>query len=233
MMNRPERSNALSLELVARLREEIARAEADTAVRVLVITGAGRSFCAGADLKEMAEKGPTAFQESIAELLVTLETPVIAALNGHAVAGGLEMALASDLRVASAAAQLGLPEAKRGLGARFATVVLPRLVPMASALEMLYTGDSITAQRALEIGLVNRVVPPDEVYSTAMELAQAIAHNAPLSVRRMKANAWGSSGLPLAEALKLDLGPDPYNSVDAREGTAAFADGRPPSWRDA
>lgn len=239
-LNRPERSNALSRQLYAQLSAALADAEADPAVRVIVITGAGRSFCAGVDMKEPVATAPQASGKRpsataghpIFELMVQMQTPIIAALNGHAMGGGLELALACDLRVGSTTARLGFPEARRGMGAAFATVVLPRIIPFALALEMLYTGAEIDAARATELGLLNRAVAPDQVLASAMDTARLIADNAPLSIRRMRANAWGTCGLPLVEALRLSLGPDPYTSEDRLEGARAFVERRPPVWRN-
>ncbi|MGE3620444.1 MAG: enoyl-CoA hydratase/isomerase family protein, partial [Acidimicrobiia bacterium] len=166
------------------------------------------------------------------ELIADAPKPTIAAINGPAVAGGCELALACDLRVASDRAFFGLPEAKRGMGANFASVVLPRLLPRAIALEMLFTGEPLPVAEAARWGLVNRAVAPDEVQSAAAELAQAIAANAPVSVRRIKEMAVKSATLPLAAAVRLDVGPNPYLSEDRKEGVAAFVEKRTPVWRN-
>jgi enoyl-CoA hydratase len=170
-------------------------------------------------------------ERNVFEVLLELDKPTIAAINGHAVAGGLELALACDLRIASTEAKIGMPEAKRGMGALFASVVLPRLVPPPIALELLLTGDYISAQEAERWGLVNHVVAPEQVMTAAMALAHKIAANAPLSVRKMKAIVRAGLSLPVSAALRLEVGPDPYRSADRQEGIRAFAEKRAPEWR--
>jgi enoyl-CoA hydratase len=240
-LNRPERSNALSRGLIGALIDALIEADEDGAVWVLVLTGAGsRTFSAGADLKEMREKDVAGVpfrppmkrpDRSVFEVLQELDKPTIAAINGHAVAGGLELALACDLRIASTEAKIGMPEAKRGMGALYASVVLPRLVPPPIALELLFTGDYISAHEAERWGLVNHVVAPEQVMPEAMALAQKIAANAPLSVRKMKATVRAGLSLPVSAALRLEVGPDPYRSADRQEGIRAFAEKRAPEWR--
>jgi enoyl-CoA hydratase len=240
-LNRPERRNALSKQLSSSLMQALLEADEDDAVRVVIVTGSGeRAFCSGADLKDIraqddagiAFKSPFAKAErNIFEVAVDLKKPTIAAINGSAVAGGLELALACDLRIASEAAELGVPEAKVGMAAHFASVTLARRIPTCFALEMLFTGDYISAKRALELGLVNRVVSAAQVMAESLALANRIAGNAPVSVRRMKAMATKGLDLPLMAALRLDIGPNPYFSEDRAEGIRARLEKRAPVWR--
>jgi enoyl-CoA hydratase len=241
-LNRPERRNALSVSLASSLSEESYRAGEDPEVWVVVIAATGgQAFCAGGDLKEAAEIAARGepppvpvrgVARTVAEVVLDVPKPTIAAIDGDAVGGGFELALACDLRVAARTARFGLPEAKRGMGANFGSVVLPRLVPAGVALELLYLGELVTAEDSARWGLVNRLVDAGEAESAALELAAAIAANAPLSLRRMKETFVKGSSLPLTAALRLDAGPDSYTSEDRAEGMAAFLEKRPPQWKN-
>ncbi len=239
-LDRPERRNALSTDIQADLVEELLDAAEGGTVRAIVLTGNGPAFCAGFDLKEIRaqdERGER-FRppmgrpgRSIFEVVTETPVPIVAALQGHAVAGGFELALACDLRVAAPGIKLGLPEATIGMGANFGSVVLPKRIPMGIALEMLLIGEYISSEDAERWGLVNRIVDADAVLTTALDLAERIAANAPISVRRMKETAVKGVELPLWQALRLDVGPNPYLSEDRREGISAYLEKRRPEWR--
>jgi enoyl-CoA hydratase len=238
-LDRPERRNALSTALQADLVAQLLDATEAPDVRAVVLTGNGPAFCAGFDLKEIRAldeagerfRAPMKRPErSLFEVVTETWVPTIAALNGAAVAGGFELALACDIRLAAPGIPLGLPEARIGMGANFGSVVLPRRLPTGLALELLFTGDTMTSEEAAAHGLVNRVLPPAELLAAAIDLAERIAANAPISVRRMKETAVKTADLPLWQALRLDVGPDPYTSEDRAEGIAARLEKRPPRW---
>lgn len=237
-LNRPTRANALSSSLRRHLCDAFVDAGDDPTVRAIVLTGQGdRVFCAGADLKEIAEadargerfRPPTErVDRTVYEVVFATYKPTIAALNGHAMGGGFELALACDIRLAAPAATMAFPEAKVGMGAPFGSVALTRHLPLGIALAMLFTGDPMSADEAERWGVVNRVVPAAELHAEAVALAQRIAANAPLSVQRMKETALKTLDMPVAAGLRLDVGPNPYRSWDRAEGARAFAEKRPP-----
>lgn len=238
-MNRPDRRNALSRELKTALLKAILDADFDKSVTVLAITGAGTAFCAGADLKDARQadedggryRGPLAeVERTLFEAMIDSKKPIMAILNGPAVAGGCELALSCDLRVAVDTAHLALPEAKRGMGAHMASVMLPQMVPPAIAMEWLYTGRTIALAEAERWGLINRIAPADKLMDVAMGLAQEIAGNAPLSLQRLKLTYRKAWGLPMHAAVRLDVGPDVYASEDRKEGARAYLEKRAPRW---
>ena len=241
-INRPHRQNALTPELLAALTDAFLDANADPDVWVVVLTAVGdRTFCAGMDLKRASGmdgaptkpfRGPMDQPHRLLfEVIAETGKPTICAINGAAVGGGFEMALACDLRIAVENVRFGLPEAKIGMGAIYASVVLPRMVPVGVALEMMFTGDYMDAESAKHWGLVNRLVPPDRLREEAIALAQRIAENAPITVRRMKQMAMKGLSLPIATALRLDVGPNPYTAADREEGIRAYLEKRKPEWK--
>jgi crotonobetainyl-CoA hydratase len=241
-LNRPEAMNAVNAELSIAVGAALEELAADPQLRVGVITGAGRAFCAGADLKELARGNgigdPEHPEYGFGGLVQHyIDKPLIAAVNGFALGGGTEFVLASDLAVMSEDATLGLPEVTRGLVAAAGGLLrLPRQIPPKIALEMALTGTPINAATAAQWGLVNRVVPADQVLSAAIELAETIAANAPLAVRSSKrimhrVNDFGSDWdtpiweMSAQEAIAV------FVSKDALEGPRAFAEKRAPQWR--
>ncbi|MEU9288626.1 enoyl-CoA hydratase-related protein [Streptomyces sp. NPDC048275] len=222
-LNRPETRNALNPELIDELSAILRSADADPAVRAIVLTGAGTVFCAGMDLKAFA-RGGGKFDGLVWFFREGIGTPVIAALNGSALGGGFELALACDLVVAAEDAELGIAEVKRGLFAAGGGTTLADRVPLAVALEMGLTGDLITAAQARQVGLVNRAVPADRVREEALALAARIAANGPLGVAMTKKLIRERRWAEPEEVQSV------FRSQDAAEGARAFAERRPPAW---
>ena len=235
VIDRPEARNAINQAVGDGLWAGFRRFEEDPGAAVLVLTGAGEAFCAGADLKEMAALGLTVPPRDMAPNLgqnLQVTKPVIAAVNGPAFGGGFLLAQMCDLCVAGTSARFAITEARWGRGAPWAAP-LPWLVPPRVAMELLLTGEPIDAQRAYEVGLVNRVVPDPELRSEAGRLARRIAGNAPLSVRAAKAMVHATAGRDLGEAVEEGwrLFEPVYLSEDAQEGPRAFVERRPPVWK--
>ncbi len=232
------RRNSITMALLSTLNAQLARAAGDRALRCVVVTGAGeKAFCAGADLKERARMSAQevhAFHGGLRGALRAVEQapqPVLAALNGAALGGGLELALACDLRVAADTAVLGLPEVSLGIipGAG-GTQRLARLVGVARAKDLVLTARRIGAAEALAMGLVSRVAPPARLLDEALAVAEQVARNAPVSLRQAKRAIDGGFHLPLEEALDLEnrLYQDCLGTKDRVEALRAFAEKRPP-----
>jgi enoyl-CoA hydratase/carnithine racemase len=234
------RRNSLSRAMLRELNEHVARAGKERALRCVVLTGAGdRAFCAGADLKERREMSDAevhAFHVSLRSALDGIEgSPKVflAALNGAALGGGFELALACDLRVAAEHAEVGLPEVGLGIiPGGGGTARLPRAIGVARAKELVLTARRLSAREALEWGLVSRVAPLERLRDAALELAGLVARNAPVSLRQAKRAIDGGLGLPLAGALDLEnqLYQDCLPTKDRREALAAFAEKRKPTF---
>ncbi|MEI4470598.1 enoyl-CoA hydratase/isomerase family protein [Frigidibacter sp. MR17.24] len=235
-LQRPRAYNALSRALVAELRAAIAGLGA-TRAQVLILAAGDPGFCAGADLKERATM--TADEKfahnrainALANEIAALPMPTIAAINGIALGGGCEIALACDLRYAAAGASLGLTEARLGgIPGAGGTQRLPRLIGSARALEMMYTGEPITAETAADWGLVNAAVAADALEARVLQVAQTIATRSRRSAARLKDTVWRGLDRPLAEGLEIEGAAirDVLGSDDYREGLAAFAEKRPP-----
>jgi len=235
-INRPEARNALNAAVRQGLFDGFARFNDDVDARVLVLTGAGDvAFSAGADLKEMADTAlavpPPDFLPQLGRN-VQVDKPTIAAVNGVAYAGGFLLAQTCDLVIAAEHARFGITEIKVGRGAPWAAP-LPWMIPPRIAMQILVTGDPITAGRAHQVGLVNEVVPADELAGAAQALGERIAANAPLSVLAGKQTVRLVAEYPLSEAFARaeEIWRPVYLSDDAQEGPAAFRDRRSPQWK--
>lgn len=247
-LNRPEARNALSPEMLVRLADTWTKVRDDPEIRVAVVTGAGdKAFCSGADLGRLIplmSRARPPEDEWDQRLLADGETlgrgllrtfdvvkPVIAAINGHAIAGGMELVQGTDLRIASSDAKFGVQEVKWAIfPGGGSTVRLPRQIPYARAMELLLTGELITADEALELGFLNRVAPQEEVLPAALELAERIAANGPIAVQAIRRSARECLGRPEVEAMKIEseMAAPVFRTEDAREGPLAFMQKRKP-----
>ena len=247
-INRPERRNALDMEHFGLLARAWIDFRDDPEARVAIITGVGNQFCVGADLKsfvptvteniESLAKGESDIPADAGLIAVLrefeLNKPVIAAVNGICTAGGMEMLLGTDLRVASTEASFGIAEPKRGLFPGGGTTVrLPRQIPFAWAMEILLTAEQVDPETALRMGLVNAVVEPSELLKTAHAYAERILANAPLAIQAVKKSVLTGLRLNLKEAFEqeLALAAEVFMSEDAKEGPRAFAEKRKPVWQ--
>jgi len=239
-LNRPKVLNALNSQVFDDLETLFNSLAKDPGVKVILLTGAGeKAFAAGADINELVNLGNMTGEQkslrgqSIFHLIETCGKPVIALINGFALGGGCELALACHIRIASDRARLGQPEVKLGLIPGYGgTQRLPRLVSTSAALKLLLTGEIIDAGEALRIGLVNEVVPGDRLLTRGNELAQTIAAQAPLAISACMEAVRGGTLLPLNAALKLeaDLFGQLCGTQDKKEGTRAFLEKRSPIW---
>jgi len=244
-MNRPEVRNALSGPMMALMRQAWDETDSDPEIRACILTGAGGSFCAGADLKAMTRSHPgDSFRAgggldlSVIEPLLKgrrLTKPLIAAVEGPAVAGGTEILQATDIRVAGESARFGVSEARWGLFPLGGSAVrLPRQIPYTIAADLLLTGRHISAAEALSIGLIGQVVPDGQALARALEIADMIAANGPVAVRAILRTIRETEGMPENDAFKVEtrIGMEVFRSEDAKEGPRAFTEKRKPEFRD-
>ena len=242
-INRPEAMNAFDLETAGLIGERLKQFDGDPALRVAIITGAGdKAYCAGADLKKMhggshaggiQELWDYDRQNRLGQRLHVVK-PVIAAINGYCLAGGLEFALGCDLRIASTNASFGCPEVRWSILHGFGAMRLPQTVGMSMAMEMLLTGEPIDARRAYEIGLVSRLVKPAALMSTAERMAERIAENGPLAIRVTKELAWRGLHEHPEDMLRFYAAVTAlmHETDDAKEGPKAFSEKRAPQFKN-
>jgi 2-(1,2-epoxy-1,2-dihydrophenyl)acetyl-CoA isomerase len=244
VMNRPDRLNALNNELASALNDALGRIAEDDTVHVVVITGAGRAFCAGGDLGAIGKGRQTGSTQDLEPLLRagmqavlkmrTMPQPVIAAVNGAAAGAGMNIALAADTRIAAEEATFGQNFAKVGLFPDYGgTYFLPQLVGPAKAAELFYTGDMIDAKTAFDLGIVNHVVPAARLEEEVKSLALKIAQGPPMAIRAVKRTLFGSEGKQLAQALEHEVQEQIrcYLSEDCSEGIRAFFEKRHPKFQ--
>lgn len=244
VLNRPESLNALNNELAVALNDALGRLAEDQTVGVVVITGAGRAFCAGGDLGALGKSRQSGSMAEVEPLLRagmhmvvrmrTMPQPVIAAVNGAAAGAGLNIALAADIRIAAEEATFGQTFSKVGLFPDYGgTYFLPQLVGRAKAAELFYSGDMIDAKTALAIGLVNQVVPAAQLEAEVKKLAEKIAHGPALAIRAVKRKLFASGEKELTEALEGEVREQMrcFLSEDCHEGIRAFFEKRPPKFQ--
>ena len=249
-LNRPEKQNAINGEMLVLLYDAMVKADTDEEIRAVILTGAGGNFCSGADLKEMAgghEPDPNAEVDVQARLAEDADlpwkallrswrpnVPIIVAVEGTAIAGGTELTGATEIRVAGKSAKFGISEVRWSLYPMGGSCVrIPRQIPWTVACELLLTGDHISAQRALELGLIGHVVPDGEALTKAREIGNRICENGPLAVKAVLKTLRETNGMVEAEALEHEFtyGWDVFGSEDAREGPRAFKEKRTPNYK--
>jgi E-phenylitaconyl-CoA hydratase len=238
-LNRPEKLNAMTGEMYMAISSAFLQLERDEEVLVGIVTGAGdRAFSSGADLASMhggngGSWGWFPYRANRFDIGLECAKPLIAAINGYCLAGGLELALACDIRIASENATFGAPEVKWGILHGYGALRLPRLIPMSTAMELLLTGDFIDAREALRIGLVSRVVPAPELIATARTIAERVAKNGPMAVGMTKELALRGQDMRLQDGLRLyqEYNRIAHASEDAAEGVRAFVERREPKFK--
>jgi len=244
-LNRPERLNALGDTLREDLQDAVTRASADPEVRVMIVTGAGRGFCSGGDVKAMNERRESRAERPLTDKVApgrdqTVQAlrdapkPVIAAVNGAAAGAGMNLALCCDMRLASTAAKFAQAFVRRGLHPDWGgTYFLPRIVGTAKACELIFTGEVIDAQEALRLGIVSAVHEPEELMPAALALARKIADGPPVAIRLAKRAIYHNAECDLRQALEFETFAQNicYETEDAAEGIRAFVDKRPPAFK--
>jgi enoyl-CoA hydratase len=239
LISRPEAMNALNSRFFDELNHYLGTIEKDDDCSCLIITGDGNAFVAGADIKEMQNKNTeeaeqfSLYGQKTFERLEMLEKPVIAAINGFALGGGCELALACDIRIASKSAKLGQPEVNLGLIPGYgATQRLPRLIGLGNALYLLYTAEMITAEEALRMGLVQKVSEPEQLMADAMQLAKKIISKGPVAIQKIKSVSRGGLNLSFSEGSKLEAQTfgELFETDQTKEGIRAFIEKRKPVW---
>jgi enoyl-CoA hydratase len=240
ILNRPEVRNAFNQVMIDEIQDALKRIDKDFGIRVLIITGEGKAFQAGADIAELSRMKPMdilRWNEGIVRINASIEKlrqPVIAAINGAAMGGGLELAVSCTLRIMAENAKLGLPEVKLGIiPGTGGTQRLPRLIGKGKAAELLLTGDAIGAREAYEMGLVNKVVPDGEAVKAAEEMAHRIMQNAPIAIEMAKDALEIGKDLPLEHAVQYSQKNcvTCFSTEDMKEGTAAFLEKRKPQFK--
>jgi enoyl-CoA hydratase/carnithine racemase len=244
-LNRPDRLNALGDTLREELYEAMSRASDDPEVRVIVLTGAGRGFCAGGDMKDAHEVQEGRMERALLDRVAPIRDkvvlamrdspkPIIAAVNGPAAGAGMNLALACDMRLASTAARFGQTFVKRGLHVDWGgTYFLPRLIGMAKACELIFTGEMISAEEAYTLGLLNKLVSPEELMPATYELARKLADGPPIALRLAKRALYHNQDVALRAALEFETFAQNVcrETEDAREGIRAFVEKRPPRFQ--
>ena len=239
-LNRPDSLNAINRQLRGELADAITQFDGEPDAFVAIITGAGRAFCSGRDLKERAEDNAAGVQARAAQSMspdrpyMWPQTwkPLIAAVNGFALAGGWSIAQMCDLRIAAEDAKLGITETKWSLLPPFGTI-LPKMIPLSAVLELVFTAQPMTAQRAYDIGFLNKVVPVEDLMEEAVGMAQTIAENAPLAVQAFKELAYRGLNMSTQDisSLTYHMYDQLLTTEDSKEGPKAFAEKRKPQWQ--
>lgn len=238
VLNQPERMNRLDVPMMLAMDKAVTDLESDSRVRVIVITGADdRTFMAGGDIEDLAKRQPLSWYEEFGQLVHRVyrrievsEKPTIAAVNGWALGGGMELMLTTDLRIMAAEAKIGLPEIKLGLfPGGGGSQRLMRQIPMCQAKLLMFTGDCLDASQALKLGLVNEVVPRAELIQSALNLGESIARHSPLTLKLLKQSMLNGSEMPLSASLAYERSmlSVVLDSNDAHEGCKAFLEKRP------